>query len=30
MPLKTTFHETAHVLLGHTTEGEQTDGEATP
>lgn len=30
MPLKTTFHELAHVLLGHTTEGEQADGEVTP
>ena len=30
MPHKTTFHELAHVLLGHTTEGEQADGEHTP
>jgi antirestriction protein ArdC len=30
MPFKTTFHELAHVLLGHTSEGEQADGELTP
>jgi antirestriction protein ArdC len=30
MPHKTRFHELAHVLLGHTTEGEQNDGELTP
>ena len=30
MPQKTTFHELAHVLLGHTTEGEQADTEITP
>ncbi len=30
MPYKTTFHELGHVLLGHTTEGEQADGEHTP
>jgi hypothetical protein len=30
LPLKTTFHECAHVLLGHTTEGAQHDGEETP
>ena len=31
MPHKTTFHELAHVLLGHTAEGiEQNDGELTP
>jgi len=30
MPHKTTFHEVAHVLLGHTSEGEQADGEMTP
>jgi antirestriction protein ArdC len=30
LPHKTTFHEVAHVLLGHTTEGEQNDGELTP
>jgi hypothetical protein len=30
MPHKTRFHECAHVLLGHTTEGAQHDGEHTP
>lgn len=30
LPHKTTFHECAHVLLGHTTEGAQHDGEQTP
>ena len=30
LPHKTTFHELAHELLGHTAEGEQADGEATP
>jgi antirestriction protein ArdC len=30
MPHKTRFHEIAHVLLGHTTEGEQADSERTP
>ncbi len=30
MPHKTRFHELAHVLLGHTTEGEQADSETTP
>jgi antirestriction protein ArdC len=30
LPHKTTFHELAHVLLGHTTEGEQADSEHTP
>ena len=30
MPHKTTFHEVAHVLLGHTAEGDQADGERTP
>jgi antirestriction protein ArdC len=30
MPYKTTFHEAAHVLLGHTAEGEQADSEITP
>jgi hypothetical protein len=30
MPHKTRFHELAHILLGHTTEGEQNDGELTP
>jgi antirestriction protein ArdC len=29
-PQKTRFHELAHVLLGHTAEGEQNDGEITP
>jgi len=29
-PHKTRFHELAHVLLGHTSEGEQADGEHTP
>lgn len=27
---KTRFHELAHVLLGHTAEGKQLDGELTP
>jgi antirestriction protein ArdC len=30
LPHKTTFHELAHVLLGHTTEGEQADSDVTP
>jgi len=30
MPYKTRFHELAHVLLGHTAEGVQADGEITP
>ena len=30
LPHKTRFHELAHVLLGHTAEGLQADGEATP
>lgn len=30
MPHKTRFHELAHVLLGHTTEGEHADSELTP
>jgi antirestriction protein ArdC len=30
MPHKTRFHELAHVLLGHTSEGAQQDGEQTP
>ncbi len=30
MPHKTTFHELAHVLLGHTAEGTLNDGELTP
>ena len=29
-PHKTRFHELAHVLLGHTVEGLQADGEITP
>jgi hypothetical protein len=29
-PLKTLFHELAHVVLGHTAEGELTDDERTP
>jgi hypothetical protein len=29
LPHKTTFHEMAHVLLGHTSEGQQSDGERT-
>src|SRR5205807_1446722 len=29
-PHKTRFHELAHVVLGHTTEHEQTDSEDTP
>lgn len=29
-PLKTLFHELAHVLLGHTAEADQADSEATP
>ena len=29
-PYKTLFHEVAHVLLGHTAEGDQADGETTP
>jgi antirestriction protein ArdC len=29
-PHKTRFHEVAHVLLGHTSEGTQTDREHTP
>ena len=29
-PLKTTFHELAHVLIGHTGEAEQTDDDRTP
>ncbi len=29
-PLKTTFHEIAHVLLGHTSEGEMSDSDRTP
>jgi antirestriction protein ArdC len=30
MPHKTRFHETAHVLLGHTVEGDHDDTEMTP
>ena len=30
MPHKTRFHELAHVLLGHTSEGQQRDGQYTP
>jgi hypothetical protein len=30
LPHKTRFHELAHVLLGHTSEGEQNDSELTP
>ena len=30
MPHKTRFHELAHVLLGHTAEGLQADGDLTP
>jgi hypothetical protein len=30
MPHKTRFHELAHVLLGHTSEGTLNDGELTP
>jgi hypothetical protein len=30
MPHKTLFHEVAHVLLGHCTEGDQNDSELTP
>jgi Zn-dependent peptidase ImmA (M78 family) len=30
MPHKTRFHELAHVLLGHTAERAQTEGEQTP
>jgi hypothetical protein len=29
-PFKTLFHEAAHVLLGHTAEADQTDGEQIP
>lgn len=29
LPHKTTFHEMAHVLLGHTSEGQQSDDERT-
>lgn len=30
LPHKTLFHEVAHILLGHTAEGDQNDGELTP
>ena len=30
LPLKTTFHELAHVVLGHTQEADHADGELTP
>ena len=30
LPHKTRFHELAHVLLGHTAEGVQADGDRTP
>jgi hypothetical protein len=30
LPHKTLFHELAHVVLGHTTEGEQNETPATP
>lgn len=30
MPHKTTFHEVAHILLGHTSEGVLSEGEHTP
>lgn len=30
LPWKTTFHELAHVLLGHTSEGQRSDDERTP
>ena len=30
LPHKTTFHELAHILLGHTTEGILNDSELTP
>jgi len=30
MPHKTRFHELAHVLLGHTAEGDHADSDATP
>lgn len=30
LPHKTIFHEAAHVVLGHTTEGDFSDGERTP
>ncbi len=30
LPLKTTFHELAHIVLGHTAEGQMSDDERTP
>jgi hypothetical protein len=30
LPVKTTFHELAHVVLGHTTEGQLSDSDVTP
>ena len=30
LPHKTRFHELAHVMLGHTAEGQQSDGDVTP
>jgi hypothetical protein len=30
LPHKTRFHELAHIVLGHTTEGTMTDSETTP
>ncbi len=30
LPHKTRFHELAHVLLGHTADGQQSDSEVTP
>jgi antirestriction protein ArdC len=30
LPFKTLFHELAHILLGHTAEGQQADSEITP
>jgi hypothetical protein len=30
LPHKTRFHELAHIVLGHTSEGTMNDGELTP
>jgi len=30
LPVKTTFHELAHVLIGHTAEGQMNDSDRTP
>ncbi len=30
LPHKTLFHEAAHIVLGHTTESDLSDGERTP